>query len=201
MGQYFDNEVLRQLQAGEPQAVRGWFEQYADSVYTFVYYRVGKDEQTASDIVQETFLDALTRIEQYDPERGSMEAWLTTLSRNFISRALKAKGMVSLDQMWSNVDSELMTCFERLATEPLPPDVLEKKETKCLVQTTLASIPGNYRKILTLYYHRGLSIRDIASKSNKSDGAVKVLLHRARQAFKEAFLRLGDSGLYQGGQS
>lgn len=198
MGQRFDNQALELLRNREPEAIQAWFERYADSVYTFVYYRVGKDEQAASDVVQETFLDALTRIEQYDPERGSMEAWLMTLSRNFISKALKAKGMVSLDRLWSHVDKELFACFEQLATEPLPQDVLEKKETEDLVHMTLASIPGNYRTILTLYYHRGLSLRDIASKANKSEGAVKVLLHRARQAFKEAFLRLGDSGLWEG---
>lgn len=201
MGQLFDNEMLEQLQAAEPQSIQAWFERYADSLYTFVYYRVGKDEQTASDVVQETFLDALSRIEQYDPERGSMEAWLTTLSRNFISRALKDRDMASLDQLWNHIDGELRACFERLASEPLPPDVLEKKETEYLVHMTLASIPGNYRTILTLYYHRELSLREIASRANKSEGAVKVLLHRARQAFKEAFLRLGDSGLCQGGQS
>lgn len=61
MGQCFDNKILEKLHAGEAEAVRAWFERYADNVYTFVYYRVGKDEQTASDVVQETFLDALTR--------------------------------------------------------------------------------------------------------------------------------------------
>jgi len=201
MGRCFDNEAIELLQDKEPDAIQAWFESFADSVYTFVYYRVGKDEQVASDVVQETFLDALTRIEQYDPERGSMEVWLTTLSRNFISRALKTRGMVSLDQIRSHVDRELRGCFERLATEPLPQDILEKKEMHDLVYATLASIPGNYKMILTLYYHRGLSLRDIASKANKSEGAVKVLLHRARQAFKETFLRLSDSGLCQGGQS
>ena len=133
MGQRFDNQALELLRNREPEAIQAWFERYADSVYTFVYYRVGKDEQAASDVVQETFLNALTRIEQYDPERGSMEAWLMTLSRNFISKALKAKGMVSPDRLWSHVDKELFACFEQLATEPLPQDVLEKKETEDLV--------------------------------------------------------------------
>jgi len=201
MGQRFDNQVLELLQDREPDTLRAWFEAYADDVYTFVYYRVGKDEQAACDVVQETFLDALTRIEEYDPDRGSMKAWLTTLSRNFISRALKAKGMPSLDQLWDRVDKDLLQCFERLATEPLPQDVLEKRETQDLVRMTLANIPGNYRMMLSLYYYRGLSLREIASKANKSEGAVKVLLHRARQAFKEVFIRLGDSGLCQGGQS
>ena len=70
MGQRFDNQALELLRNREPEAIQAWFERYADSVYTFVYYRVGKDEQAASDVVQETFLDALTRIEQYDPERA-----------------------------------------------------------------------------------------------------------------------------------
>jgi len=201
MEHFFDNEAIELLQDKDPDAVKSLFERFADSVYTFVYYRVGKDEQVDCDVVQDTFLKALTQIEQYDPERGSMEAWLTTLSRNFISKALKTRGMVSLDEIGSNVDKKLLTCFERLATEPLPQDILEKKETHDLVCATLASIPGNYRTILTLYYHRGLSLRDIASRVNKSEGAVKVLLHRARQAFKKAFIKWGESGLCQGGQS
>lgn len=201
MGQRSDNEALEQLRAGRPQAVQAWFESHADRIYTFAYYRTGKDEQAACDVVQETFMDAIRRIKQYDPERGSMDAWLTTLSRNFISRALKAKDMSSLDQMWNRADGELLACFRRLATDPLPPEVLEKKETEYLVQMTLASIPGNYRTVLTLHYYRGLSLKDIASRANKSEGAIKVLLHRARQAFKEAFVRLGDSAVYQGGQS
>ena len=195
----FDNDAIKRLYDKDPDTVKVWFEHFVDSVYTFVYYRVGRNEYIASDVVQETFLEALTRIERYDPERGSMEVWLTTLSRNFIAKALRTKGMASLDQVGSNVDRKLLACFERLATEPLPQDILEKKEAHDLVCATLASIPGDYRTILTLYYHRGLSLRDIASKTNKTEGAVKVLLHRARQAFKETFIRLGDSDLYQGG--
>jgi len=200
MGHFFDNEDIKLLYDKDPDAVKAWFERFADRVYTFIYYRVGEDEHVASDVVQETFLKALTQIEQYDPERGSMEVWLTTLSRNFISKALKARGLISLEQNRNHVERQLLGCFERLATEPLPQDILEKKETHDLVRATLASIPGNYRTILTLYYHSGLSLRDIASRVNKSEGAVKVLLHRARRAFKEAFLRFGNSGLCQGGQ-
>jgi len=197
MGQHFDNQILENLRNREPEAIKTWFEHYADSVYAFVYYRVGKDEQTASDVVQDTFLDALNRIDQYDPGRGSMEAWLTTLSRNFISRAIKVRGMISLDGLWSHIDKDLMKCFKQIATEPLPQDVLEKKEVEDLVNMTLTTIPGNYRTILMLYYYRGLSLRQIASQSHKSEGTVKVLLHRARQAFKVAFLRLSDSGLWE----
>jgi RNA polymerase sigma-70 factor (ECF subfamily) len=199
MGHFFDHDAIKRLYDKDPDTVKVWFEHFVDSIYTFVYYRVGRNEHIASDVVQETFLEALTRIKRYDPERGSMEVWLTTLSRNFIAKALKTRGMASLSQIGNDIDRRLLACLERLATEPLPQDMLEKKETHDLVCATLASIPGNYRTILTLYYHRGLSLRDIASRTHKTEGAVKVLLHRARQAFKQTFLRLGDSGLCQEG--
>ena len=191
---------LDQLCARESHAIEQWFEAFADGLYTYAFYRVERDEQTAADVVQETFLEALGRIERYDPERGTMAAWLTTLSRNHIARALKAKGRLAAAGQGQALDAELRAWFERLTTEPLPPEVLERSETKDLVQMTLASIPGNYRMVLVLRYHRGLSLRDIATRARKSEGAVKVLLHRARQAFRETFSRLVDDHGWEGGQ-
>jgi RNA polymerase sigma factor (sigma-70 family) len=199
MGQTPHNSVINSLRHREPAAVQTWFERHADTVYTFVYYRVGRDEDLASDVVQETFLQALTQIEKYDPNRGTMEAWLTTLSRNHITRALKSCGRLSADQHWRQVDECLLNAYQRIATEPLPPEVLQQQETEDLVRMTLASIPGNYRTVLEMFYHRGLSLKDIAAQCKKSEGAVKVLLHRARLAFKEAFLQLGDTALGEGG--
>jgi RNA polymerase sigma-70 factor (ECF subfamily) len=195
-----DTSYLGRLQSREPRAVQEWFEGFADSLYTYVFYRVDGDEQTAADVVQDTFLEALAHIDQYEPERGTMAAWLTTLSRNYITRALKARGRFAAVTHWQSVDADLIARFHRLASEQLPTEVLERKETQDLVQMTLASIPGNYRKVLVLHYHRGLSLRDIASRVRKSEGAIKVLLHRARQAFKEAFLRLAGVRCREGGQ-
>jgi len=195
-----DTSHLGRLQSREPHAIQEWFEAFADCLYTYVFYRVDGDEQTAADVVQDTFVEALAHIDQYDPERGTMAAWLTTLSRNHITRALKARGRFAAVAHWKSVDADLLASFQRLATEQLPQEALEKKETRDLVQMTLASIPGNYRKVLVLHYHRGLSLRDIASRAGKSEGAVKVLLHRARQAFKEAFSRMAGVHCWEGGQ-
>jgi len=50
---------LNALQRGEPQAIKDWFETYSDVMYAFVFFRVGKDEQRATDVVHETFLEEL----------------------------------------------------------------------------------------------------------------------------------------------
>jgi len=190
---------LEGLQQGESQAIQDWFERYADELYAFVFYRVGKDESRAKDVVQETFLEAMKRMSAFDPERGSMMAWLTTLSRNHITRAMRDAGLLAADEQKQRVNRDLRQAYEEIARKPLPPELLSQQETRDLVNETLGTIPGNYRKVLTLYYHRGLSQGEIARRANKSPGAIKVLLHRARLAFKEAFLRLSQTPLQERG--
>jgi len=197
---------LRRLLRKDPKAIESWFHTYSDSLYTFVFYRVGRDNQLAADIVQETFLKALKDIQKFDPNRGSMFAWLTLLSKNFIKLAIKEKGrQISYDRIWQEIDSGLLTAFEQIATEPLPDEVIEKAETTQLVQMTLANIPANYKLVLRQYYYQLKPPKDIALAVGVSEGVIKMMLYRARQAFKAAFFKLEKSfnnpDLLEGGPS
>jgi len=194
MAQDFDKADLTRLRQQDSAAIEHWFSTYCDGLYSFVYYRVGKDAGLAADIVQETFVGAVKRIEQYDHLRGSMFAWLTYLSKNHIKKALRQSNReVSYDRLWQDIDARLLVCLTRIATEPLPDEVLERKETAELVQVTLANIPANYKQVLKYYYYQQKALNQIAELLGISDGAAKALLYRARKAFKEAFLRLGTS--------
>jgi RNA polymerase sigma-70 factor (ECF subfamily) len=194
MNTLFGKRQLKRLARGNTQAIEQWFNTYSDTLYTFVFYRVDKDTALAADIVQETFLDGLRRIHFYDPDRGSMFTWLTYLSKNFIKRALRERGReISYDRIWQDIDSGLLTAFEQIATEPLPDEVIEKAETAQLVQMTLANIPANYKHVLKQYYYQLKPPKEIAVSVGVSEGAIKTMLYRARQAFKAAFLRLEKS--------
>jgi len=189
-----DKKHLAKLKRKQRKAIERWFETYSDSLYTFAYYRVEKDANLAADIVQETFISAIRQIKLYDPQKGSMYTWLTWLSKNYITKALRIKGKhISYEQIWGNIDSDLVRCFEQIATTPLPEDIFEQKETAQLVQMTLANIPANYNKVLSEYYFHQKPIKEIASMQGLSHGAIKAMLHRARKAFKEAFLRLSKT--------
>ncbi len=190
----FGKRQLKRLARGNTQAIEQWFNTYSDTLYTFVFYRVGKDTALAADIVQETFLDGLRRIHLFDPHRGSMFTWLTYLSKNFIKRTLRERGReISYDRIWQDIDSGLLTAFEQIATEPLPDEIIEKAETAQLVQMTLANIPANYKHVLKQYYYQLKPPKEIAASVGVSEGAIKTMLYRARQAFKTAFLRLEKS--------
>ena len=84
-----DRPDLDGLRRREPAAVERWFLEYADALHSFVYYRVDRDQALAEDVVQETFLTALGKIESFDPRRGEMLPWLTYTARNCIRAALR----------------------------------------------------------------------------------------------------------------
>jgi len=194
MDRTFDKKMLRLLKHGDCAAVEQWFEGYCDPLYTFVYYRVGRDGEIAGDVVQETFVRAMRQIDKFEPKRGTMFAWLTYISRNCIKKALREKGRASaVGQLWAQIDSELLHAYRCIATEPLPEEVVERQETAELVQMTLANIPANYKEMLTEYYYRLRPLREIAAANSVSEGAIKAMLYRARRAFKAAFLKLADS--------
>ena len=191
MDKSFDQSDIAGLLARDAEAVNKWFHAYCDTLYTFVYYRVGKDSDVAGDVVQETFLQALRKIADYDPQRSSMLVWLTFLSKNNIKKALRAKRRhISYDQGWQEIDRHLLRAYELIATEPLPDEILEREETAELVRMTLANIPGNYKAVLVERYYQQKALKEIAVSLGVSEGAVRVMLHRARNAFKAAFLRL-----------
>lgn len=194
MDGFFCQDDLQKLNAWQPQAVEKWFNAYSDRLYTFAYYRVAKDSDLAAEVVQETFIQALRKIPDYDPKRGSMIVWLTFICKNKISRALRLKRKhISYDQTWQDIDRYLLHCFELIATEPLPDEVLEKQETAELIQMTLTNIPGNYKFVLTEHYYQHKKLKEISVSMGISEGAAKVMLHRARKAFKAAFLKLARS--------
>jgi RNA polymerase sigma factor (sigma-70 family) len=187
--------TLDALYLGEPAAVEDWFYRFADPLYTFIYYRVSANPDLAAEITQETFVKALDDIQEYNPGRGSMLTWLTTLSRNIIRKHLGDRASSIPNS--PAISGDLVILYEQIATEPLPDEVLLQKETADLVRATLTTIPGNYNQVLYDYYWRSMDLRAISRLRGLSESSVKSLLYRARLAFKETFTHLAGS-LYHG---
>ena len=76
---------------------------------------------------------------------------------------------------------------------PLPEDIVGRFETAELVRTTLTKIPDRYRQVLRQYYYQQKSIREISNVAGKSAAALRILLFRARKAFKNQLLKTAKS--------
>lgn len=182
---------LRAASAGDKQAIATFYDAHVDGLYTFVFYRVGRDASLAEDVVQETFAAALSRHADYDPARGSVGSWLTVLSRNVIRDQLRAHQRTDeLAAAWERIDATLAQTFAAMAERPLPGEVLERAETRDLVHMAVAHLPEQYRTALQRKYVDGESLDALAKELGISVEATKSLLARARRAFRDTFATL-----------
>jgi len=178
---------------GHAEAVQALVDEALHPLYAFCLHRVGRDRHLCEEVVQETFLRALRDLGNYDPERGkgAIFFWLTGLARNEIQRVLRChQNSHSLETLWANVDRELLAVFARLDSEPFGDELLQREETRDLVNATMAQLPPHYRDALQAKYVAGKSVRDLASQWGSSEKAVESQLTRARKAFRATFLAL-----------
>jgi RNA polymerase sigma-70 factor (ECF subfamily) len=143
--------------------------------------------------VQETLLRALRDLGRYEPERagGNLFPWLTGLARNEIQRVLgRDKASLSLQTLWERMDRELLSVFVKLESEPFSDEMLQREETRELVNAAMSQLPPHYRQALEAKYVSGESVRVIADRWRMTEKATESLLTRARQAFRAGFVAL-----------
>jgi RNA polymerase sigma-70 factor, ECF subfamily len=184
---------FRRLCLREKKEVDLWFDRFADPVYGFIFYRVGRDADLAGDVAQETFVNALETIDRFDPARGEMFPWLTYIARNCIRKVLRKRGKDSvLPDYWESID-RLLTRSVVNGGDILIEEQIEKKETAELVRIAMMNLPLRYQLALHRHYFEELSLHEMAALEGSSEDAIKVLLHRSRQAFRTAFETISAS--------
>ncbi|MCA9683017.1 MAG: RNA polymerase sigma factor [Myxococcales bacterium] len=186
--------LLGRAGEGDQVVLARIYEDHVDALWSFVFYRVGRDPSLCEDVVAETFLVAFEQTAAFDPSRGSLRTWLCQLSRNVIRRHRRALARGhELAATWERIDATLMQVFQNLEAAPLGDEVLAREETRDLVQMTIANLPDDYRDALERKYLRGQSMRELAERFELSEAATKSMLARARRAFREAFTTLAEA--------
>ncbi len=193
MRSIFDAAWRTRALEGRPDAISTLTAEALPPLFRFCLYRVGRNRHVCEEVVQETLLRALRDLPQYDPARAANNIfpWLTGLARNEIHRALShEQAAVSLETLWAKMDRELLAFYARLESEPFTDELLQREETRELVNATMSQLPPHYREALEAKYVTGKSVRDLASTWHLSEKAVESQLTRARKAFRATFLAL-----------
>ena len=71
-------------------------------------------------------------------------------------------------------------------------DPIKRIHQRDEVAKALATLPIKYRAPLLLYSYDDLTVREVATTLNLSEGAVKTRLHRAREMFRQAYTKEGE---------
>lgn len=189
----FDERWRQQALRGDEAALRRLTSEMLPPLYRFCLYRVGRNQHLCEEVVQETLLRVLRDLARYDPERaaGNLFPWLTGLARNEIQRILgRERAAASLQTLWERMDRELLEVFARLDSAPLSDEMLQRDETRELVNAAMSQLPPHYRQALEAKYVSGESVRVIAERWRMTEKATESLLSRARDAFRAAFTAL-----------
>ena len=192
----FDERWRKRALAGEAGAISELARAAMTPLFRFCLYRVGHDEHLCEDVVQETLERAIGELEQYEPQRAGSDVfpWLTGLARNEIRRAMSSRrATVSLEALWARMDKGLLHLYARLEEEPFSTDVLQRAETRELVNAAMSQLPPQYGQALEAKYLHDRSVSQIAELWRMSEKAVESLLSRARTAFRTAFLALAKN--------
>jgi RNA polymerase sigma-70 factor (ECF subfamily) len=192
-----DAALVRAVAAGSEQALASLYDRHADAIFAAAS-RLTTDRQVAEEVVQETFLALWNRAELFDPNAGSLAAWLHTIARNRTVDRLRAAGRrPALVAMSGAGDDERDTAaFDRIAlngaviggaTGGLDPEgAVARRELREALRQTLTSMPDQERIVILLAYQDELSQSEIAQRLGWPLGTVKTRTRRALLRMREA---------------
>jgi RNA polymerase sigma-70 factor (ECF subfamily) len=168
-----DNPIMKlveKAQEGDSESFGRLYDHYSDTVYRYIYYRVGS-KATAEDLTSETFLRALRRIGTFTWQGRDFGAWLVTIARNLVADHFKSSRFRLEVTTGEMLDSN--------ECERSPEDsVLESLSNAALLDAVHRLNPQQ-QECVRLRFLQGLSVAETARIMGKNEGAIKTLQYRA----------------------
>lgn len=161
--------LIRKAAAGDSEAFGVLYDQYHPQIYRFVFLKVGSRED-AEDLTHQVFMNALEHMPGYRHHGFPFSSWLYRIARNAVIdhyRTRKAK--VSLE----DADPEMFALGENIQADANR--ALEIQN----VREAMSELSALHQDVIIMRFVEELAIREVAMALKKSEGAVKLLQHRA----------------------
>ena len=163
--------LVELAQRGDAEAFGLLYERYVDTVYRYVYVRVGS-QQVAEDLTSETFLRALRRMDSFSWQGRDIAAWFITIARNLITdNAKSARFRMEV------TTADMLDADTRVDAAP-DTEVLERLRDERLL-TAVRHLKPEQAECVVLRFLQGLTLAETALVLGKTEGAVKQLQLRA----------------------
>jgi len=146
-------------------------------VYSYAYYRVG-DHHDAEDLTEQTFLQAYRHFERAQREsRGRpLRPWLIRIAHNLAANLYRDRSRKPASPIDESTPMAALHTTEQL---------VEGREELGRVLEGVGRLPEDRREALIMRFALGMDNREIARALDRSDGATKVLIHRAIKQLQE----------------
>jgi RNA polymerase sigma-70 factor, ECF subfamily len=174
-----ETEAIRRLKRGDISGLEEIVLRYQVQAVRAAYLVCG-DRAMAEDIVQEAFLRAYERIEQFDPARPFHPWFLRIVVNDALKAVSRAGRLVSLD---GDLPQGSMGTLESI--DAALEAKLEALETRVAISEAMSQLPPPQRAAIVLRYYVGLSDEEASTRLDCPPGTVRWRLHAARTRLRQ----------------
>ena len=176
------SQVVRRCMDGDSGAWAELVRTHHRRVYGLCYRFTGSPAD-AEDLTQDVFLKVYSNLASFDTGRGSLQVWITTMTRNLLvdnfRRTRNQRATGSLDEGWESAE-ELKPVDRLTAGGPSPLESAASKELAKMVQNALARVSVELREAVILRDLQDLDYKEIAQVLGIPEGTVKSRISRGR---------------------
>jgi RNA polymerase sigma-70 factor, ECF subfamily len=178
-----EKTLVEALRAGHEWAFEAMVRQFGGRLLS-VARRLTHNDEDARDVVQSAYLSAFRALSEFE-SACQLSTWLHRIVVNTALMKLRSRRRKPEESI-----EVLLPAFqadghhvEQFSDWGAPADrLLEQKEARATVRACIQQLPQNYREVLMLRDIEELSTQEVADALSMTPTAVKVRLHRARQA-------------------
>ena len=166
-------QTLRQAQAGSQTALADLYNTYFERIYRFIFYRVSHKE-TAEDLTEDVFVKIFKKLRDLE-QLGAFEGWLFQIARNqVIDYYRRKKQTVPLEEIENTLEYETNIV-----------DIVNLKTEQAVFIKLLKELTPEQQQVIKLKFLEDIDNDIIAEMMNKTEGAIRVIQHRAIAKLKE----------------
>ncbi|MDH4063626.1 MAG: sigma-70 family RNA polymerase sigma factor [Acidobacteriota bacterium] len=197
-----ESDLLTRLQSGDDQAYSWLVRTYSPRMLA-VARRLLRHDDLAEEAVQEAFVSAFRGIGRFRAG-AQLSTWLHRIVVNaalMMLRQRRRRPETSIDALLPSWHADGHRVLDP-AAGTVPADVeLQRAETRASVRAAIASLPDTYRVALLLRDIEQLDVADAAEALGITPNALKIRVHRARQALLTLLTTGPDARRVAGGEA
>jgi RNA polymerase sigma-70 factor (ECF subfamily) len=163
-----DRELLQQAREYDAQALAKIYNRYAEPIYRYLYRYLG-DAAQAEDLTSEVFLRLLRVLNTPRAPRDQIQGWLYRVAHN-----------LAMDWFRQQAKGGTLAPNEDLPAEDSSPLAeLERRQAQGRLRAAIRELTVDQQRVILLRFGQGCRIAEVSQLMDKSEGAVKILQHRA----------------------